>query len=53
MMDKSLALLMPPVYRPYRQIATANFNSVQSTISATDHTELNTAFHIGCYSEEG
>ncbi|KAJ0978130.1 hypothetical protein J5N97_013604 [Dioscorea zingiberensis] len=53
MMDKSLALLMPPVYHSYRQITTAKFNLVQSTSSTKAHTDDSTAYHIGCYSEEG
>ncbi|XP_008797329.1 mediator of RNA polymerase II transcription subunit 27 [Phoenix dactylifera] len=52
LMDKSLALLLPPVHRPYRQTCTTNFNQSHSTPSAkVQNVDLNSAYHIGCSDE--
>ncbi|CAB4287036.1 unnamed protein product [Prunus armeniaca] len=42
-MDRQSALLLPPVYRPYRQFSASNISS---------NLNLARAYHVGCYSEE-
>lgn len=52
MMDKSLALLLPPVHRHFQQTCTTNFNQTQLTPSAkVQNADLSSAYHIGCSDE--
>ncbi|GMN39555.1 hypothetical protein TIFTF001_008782 [Ficus carica] len=52
-MDRQLALLLPPVYRPYQQFSTSNVSSTQPNSPVKDQSSNHDrAYHIGCFSEE-
>lgn len=52
-MDKPSALLLPPVYRPYRQILAARTPTSQSTLPPKEQSSNGcTAYHIGCSFDE-
>lgn len=49
MMEKSLAVLLPPVQRPYQQTSATKFNANQLSSSAKGLGEdLAPAYHMGC-----
>ncbi|XP_059428438.1 mediator of RNA polymerase II transcription subunit 27 [Corylus avellana] len=53
LMDRKSALLLPPVYRPYRQFSALKISSTQPNSSAKDtSSDLAQAYHVGCFSEE-
>ncbi|ONK62778.1 uncharacterized protein A4U43_C07F8040 [Asparagus officinalis] len=52
-MDKSSALLLPPVQRPYQQTSVTKLNPNQLSSSAKDLSQDQTlAYHIGCSFDE-
>lgn len=52
-MDRKSSLLLPPVYRPYRQFSALKISSSQPISSAKDTSfDLAQAYHVGCFSEE-
>ncbi|XP_044509937.1 mediator of RNA polymerase II transcription subunit 27 [Mangifera indica] len=53
-MDKQLALLLPPVNRPYRHFFPLVTTSTQHVSSTTknQNVDVSTAYHVGCYSED-
>ncbi|KAG2683099.1 hypothetical protein I3760_10G016900 [Carya illinoinensis] len=53
LMDKKAALLLPPVYRPYRQFSALEMSYTQPISSAKEtNNDLAQAYHVGCFSEE-
>ena len=53
MMDKALAILLPPVQRPYQQTLATKFTSNQSSSSAKGlGPDQTLAHHIGCSFDE-
>ncbi|CAL5354621.1 unnamed protein product [Camellia sinensis] len=52
-MDTQLALLLPPVHRPYRNFSGGKASSTQSSLSTKDQsTDITQAYHVGCFLEE-
>lgn len=51
-MDKQLALLLPPVHRPYRKFSIGKTTSTQSSSSTKDQSaDAMQAYHIDCFPE--
>ncbi|XP_059655294.1 mediator of RNA polymerase II transcription subunit 27 [Cornus florida] len=52
-MDRQSALLLPPVYRPYRNFPACKISSTQiNSLTKDQSTEITQAYHVGCFSEE-
>ncbi|XP_015900417.3 mediator of RNA polymerase II transcription subunit 27 [Ziziphus jujuba] len=52
-MDRQAALLLPPVYRPYRQFFTLKNASTQPISSGQDQNlNIGRAYHVGCFSDD-
>ncbi|OMO82549.1 Mediator complex, subunit Med27 [Corchorus capsularis] len=52
-MDKQSALLLPPVYRPYRNFSPSKVTSTQPVSPTGDQNSyVPGAYHIGCFSDE-
>lgn len=51
-MDKRLALLLPPVSRPYRHFFPPVTPSTQPISSNDQSSDVLSAYHIGCFSED-
>ncbi|XP_031249506.1 mediator of RNA polymerase II transcription subunit 27-like [Pistacia vera] len=53
-MDKQLALLLPPVNRPYRHFSPSVTSSTQpvSSTAKDQNVDVSTAYHVGCHSED-
>ncbi|XP_057959962.1 mediator of RNA polymerase II transcription subunit 27 [Malania oleifera] len=52
-MDRRLALLLPPVHRPYQRFSAHKLSSGQPNPSLKEHNlDVVQAYHVGCFSEE-
>lgn len=51
-MDRQAALLLPPVYRPYRQFFTLKNASTPISTGQDQNLNLGQAYHVGCFSDD-
>lgn len=52
MMEKSLAVLLPPVQRPYQQTSVTKFVAHQLSSAKGISQDQTLAYHIGCSFDE-